>query len=306
AGVERVVVRSVLTCLSEDGTCSNCYGSDLSTGRLIEVGSTVGIIAAQAVGSATTQYVLDARKQDKYPAIWLKEVIDLFEAREPKGKALLNKFDGHIEEIDLANGSLTISTIHGTKALKIPRGRKVVIKEGQHVKVGDVLTDGRIDPNELINLVGIRDAQLFLLSELQRLYKREGVSINDKHFEVIIRKMTDKVRIENGGNTFFLKEDLVTRRELFEENAAVSMEVEGGKEAIGKPVLLGVSKAALDDSSFIAAAAFQETTKVLTRAALAGEVDNLKGLSENIIMGRLIPAGTGLNEYRNLSFKEIS
>ena len=248
AGIKKVRARSVLTCLSENGVCARCYGRDLSTGRTVETGTAVGILAAQSIGEPGTQFVLNSRRsgrcetEDEMPVIDLFRIIELFEARRPKDKTL-------------------------------------------------------IDPHKILNDKGGREVHLFLLNELQKTYKANNIKINDKHFEIIIRKMTEKIKITAPGDTMFLMGEITERRKFLEENVVVSLD--GGKEAVGQPVLLGITKAALSANSWISAASFQETTRILTEAAIEGDVDHLKGLKENVIMGRLIPAGTGFEKYKD-------
>ncbi|OGP10191.1 MAG: hypothetical protein A2056_04155 [Deltaproteobacteria bacterium GWA2_42_85] len=316
ANIEKIKVRSPITCFSQRGICSKCYGVDLSTGKLVDVGTAIGVIAAQSIGSPTAQYILDAWKKEWNPAIWLNKVIGLFEFRESTGKVVVEDTDdqsiddmdfpplfGIMEEVDnnKADEKDTNTTGIDSETKPESEGRddnSETITGGldkssstmQDYENQSIDSKDSISLHELLKSKGVRSCQLFLIKELQELYNTEGLSIDCKHFEIIIKMMTDKMVIEDPGDTKFLRSELISRKTLLDENALVSIK-EGGMPAIANSIIIGISKAALNKDSFIAASAFQETTKVLINAATSGKIDFLRGLTENIIMGRLIPAG---------------
>jgi DNA-directed RNA polymerase subunit beta' len=371
-GIPRVRVRSVLTCSAKSGVCRYCYGRNLATGRLVEIGEAVGVIAAQSIGEPGTQLTMRIFHTGGVAGLditqGLPRVEELFEARIPKGKAILAESGGRVEviraeagrkvrvvsheEFDVthpiekgmtldsaaAEGSVVTEgqiLARGTKAKElqvvnariggrvtlakvgrsggevrvraldeevkeypIPHGAQMRVSDGDEVRAGDPLTVGSISPQELLYISGREAVQDYLVREVQRVYRSQGVDINDKHIEVIVRQMMRKVRVESGGDTELLPGEIISQFEYDEANAQVL--AEGGEPAIASTVLLGLIKAALNTASWLSAASFQETTRVLTEAAISGKVDRLRGLKENVIIGKLIPAGTGLDYYRKL------
>ncbi len=303
--IRRVKIRSVLTCKSRHGVCVKCYGRNLATGDLVEVGEAIGIIAAQSIGEPGTQLTMRtfhtggvAGGDDITQG--LPRVEELFEARKPKGQAVISEVAGVVSiEEDKGLRTVHVQTDDGeTKSYSIPYGARLGVKDGQVIEAGDALTQGPVNPHELLAVRGIRGVQTYLLQEVQKVYRMQGVEINDKHIEVIVRQMLRKVRVDEMGDTELLAGSLVDVFEFEEENAKV-ME-EGGEPAVARPVLLGITKASLATDSFLSAASFQETTRVLTDAALKGKVDPLLGLKENVIIGKLIPAGTGMGDYQDV------
>ncbi|HEY6537459.1 MAG TPA: DNA-directed RNA polymerase subunit beta', partial [Candidatus Dormibacteraeota bacterium] len=371
-GVPRVRVRSVLTCGAKSGVCRYCYGRNLATGRLVEIGEAVGVIAAQSIGEPGTQLTMRTFHTGGVAGLditqGLPRVEELFEARIPKGKAILAESGGRVEvvrgdtgrkvrvvsheefdvthpvekgmELDSAiaegsvvsegqllarsakegklatvmariGGRVTLAKVgrsggeiriraldEEVKEYPIPHGAQMRVGDDDEVRAGDPLTVGSISPQELLYISGREAVQDYLVREVQRVYRSQGVDINDKHIEVIVRQMMRKVRVESGGDTELLPGEIISQWEYDEANAQVL--AEGGEPAIAATVLLGLIKAALNTSSWLSAASFQETTRVLTEAAISGKVDRLRGLKENVIIGKLIPAGTGLDYYRKL------
>jgi len=304
AGIERVDVRSVLTCRSRHGVCVKCYGLDLATGRPVEVGEAVGIIAAQSIGEPGTQLTMRTFHTGGVAGEdithGLPRVEELFEARKPKGQAVISEIDG---VVSLSEGrtkrEITVRAPEGDVAVyPVPYAARVSVKEGQYVEAGQPLTEGSLNPHDLLKIKGAAGVQSYLLNEVQRVYRLQGVDINDKHIEVIIRQMLKKVKVEEAGDSILLPGELVNLLAFEEENARVLEH--GGEPAVAKPVLLGITKASLATDSFLSAAAFQETTRVLTEASIKGRRDPLLGLKENVIIGKLIPAGTGMSRYRNI------
>ncbi len=304
AGIKRVYIRSVLTCKSRYGVCRKCYGRNLATGRMVEIGEAVGIIAAQSIGEPGTQLTMRTFHTGGVAGDditqGLPRVEELFEARKPRGQAIISEVDGEVHISD-AKGRKEIEIVHSVDdryIYQIPFGSRVKIKEGQKVEAGQELTEGSINPHDLLKIKGIRGVQTYLLREVQKVYRLQGVDINDKHIEVMIRQMMRKVKIDSPGDTGLLPGGLIDVFEFEEENAKVFEQ--GGEPATAKPVLLGITKASLATDSFLSAASFQETTRVLTEAAIKGKTDPLLGLKENVIIGKLIPAGTGMSRYRNI------
>ncbi len=303
-GTERIKIRSVLNCRAKSGVCKRCYGASLATGKPVQVGEAVGIIAAQSIGEPGTQLTMRTFHTGGVAGDditqGLPRVEELFEARKPKGLAIIAEFGGKAELRDTKKKREVVITNEETgdsKAYLIPYGSRIKVLDGQVLEAGDELTEGSVNPHDLLKIKGIRAVQDYMLREVQRVYRLQGVDIADKHIEVIVRQMLKKVRIENSGDTDFLPGTLVDVLEYEDMNEALYAE---GKElADGKQVLLGITKAALATNSFLSAASFQETTKVLTEAAIKGKVDNLIGLKENVIIGKLIPVGTGMKRYRN-------
>jgi DNA-directed RNA polymerase subunit beta' len=298
-------IRSVQTCRTRYGVCRKCYGRNLATGHKVEIGEAVGIIAAQSIGEPGTQLTMRTFHTGGVAGDditqGLPRVEELFEARKPKGQAVMAEIDGYIKimenkgrrEIEINNRETgEIMTYH------VPFGSRIKMAEGQKVEAGDELTEGSVNPHDILKIKGVRGVQSYLLREVQRVYRLQGVDINDKHIEVIVRQMLRKVKIEDPGETDLLPGGLIDLFDFEEENArAISS---GLEPATAKPVLLGITKASLATDSFLSAASFQETTRVLTEAAIKGKIDPLLGLKENVIVGKLIPAGTGMTRYRNI------
>ena len=367
--VGRVKVRSIMTCKAREGVCRMCYGRNLATGRLVEIGEAVGVIAAQSIGEPGTQLTMRTFHTGGVATggsditQGLPRVEELFEARVPKGKALISEIDGVVEVIRGENRSqkvkvtsrdvfdttypipskhavavedgshvaegtelirgvdehgnevsiraryagsvkvdakhiLVRSTDDDSREYPIPVSAQIKVRDGDHVSAGDKISEGSISPQELLLVRGRDDVQNYLVREVQRVYRTQGVDINDKHIEVIVRQMMRKVRIDNAGDTDLLPGEIVSQLEWEEANAKALSE--GGEPAIAQTVLLGLIKAALNTASWLSAASFQETTRVLTEAAISGKIDRLRGLKENVIIGKLIPAGTGLDYYQKL------
>jgi DNA-directed RNA polymerase subunit beta' len=306
AGIEEVKVRSVLTCDARTGTCAKCYGRSLATGKLVDIGEAVGIIAAQSIGEPGTQLTMRTFHTGGVASAdditqGLPRVVELFEARQPKGRAPISEAAGRveIEESDKARKVL-VTPDDGSDVQEYPVSKRsrLLVADGGHVEVGQQLTQGTPDPQDVLRILGVRKAQEHLVSEVQAVYRSQGVSIHDKHIEIIVRQMLRRITVIESGDTKLLPSDLVDRVRFEEENRrAVS---EGAKPASGRPVLMGITKASLATESWLSAASFQETTRVLTDAAINGKSDSLLGLKENVIIGKLIPAGTGLERYRNI------
>ncbi|NLJ54352.1 MAG: DNA-directed RNA polymerase subunit beta' [Intrasporangiaceae bacterium] len=305
AGVDEVKVRSVLTCESHVGTCAKCYGRSLATGKLVDIGEAVGIIAAQSIGEPGTQLTMRTFHTGGVAGDditqGLPRVVELFEARTPKGVAPIAEASGRItiEETDKAR-RLLLTPDDGSDehAYPISKRVKLLVSDGEHVEVGQQLTMGAIDPKQVLRILGPRETQKHLVDEVQKVYGQQGVSIHEKHIEVIVRQMLRRVTIIESGNTNLLPGELAERGRFLEENRKVV--AEGGTPASGRPELMGITKASLATESWLSAASFQETTRVLTEAAMGARSDPLLGLKENVILGKLIPAGTGLSRYRNV------
>jgi DNA-directed RNA polymerase subunit beta' len=305
---DKVEIRSVLNCKTRYGVCKKCYGRNLATGRLVEIGEAVGIIAAQSIGEPGTQLTMRTFHTGGVAGDditqGLPRVEELFEARKPKGQAIISEIAGTVSikeikgrrEVDVtdANGEI--------RSYTIPYGSRLKVSEGQTIEAGDELTEGSVNPHDTLKIKGIRGVQTYLLGEVQRVYRLQGVDINDKHIEVMVRQMLRKVKVDDAGDTDLLPGGLIDVFEFEEENARVIQA--GGEPAEARPVLLGITKASLATDSFLSAASFQETTRVLTEASIKGKVDPLIGLKENVIIGKLIPAGTGMAKYRQLRVKE--
>jgi DNA-directed RNA polymerase subunit beta' len=306
AGIDSVRVRSVLTCESKLGVCAQCYGRSLPTGKLVDVGEAVGIIAAQSIGEPGTQLTMRTFQiggvAGEDITQGLPRVQEIFEARVPKGKAPIAETPGRVRIEDGERmRKIIIVPDDGTDEIvhdKIPRRVRLRYQDGEHVEVGEKLTEGTIDPHELLRVMGPRAVQVHLTNEVQEVYRSQGVLIHDKHIEIIIRQMLKRVQVIDSGATEFLPGVLVDRAMFEAENRRVV--AEGGEPAAGRPVLMGITKASLATESWLSAASFQETTRVLTDAAINARSDSLIGLKENVIIGKLIPAGTGINRYRNI------
>ena len=305
SGVDHIKIRSVLECRAKHGACRKCYGSNLANRQPVTVGEAVGIIAAQSIGEPGTQLTMRTFHAGGVAGDditqGLPRVEELFEARKPKGLAIIAEFGGEVQLKDTKKKREVIITNRETGDVKtylIPYGSRLKVQEGQILEAGDELTEGSINPHDLLRIKGIRAVQDYMIREVQRVYRLQGVDINDKHVEVIVRQMLKKVRIEDGGDTGYLPGAMVDVLELEKRNK--QMEEQGLQTAIADQIMLGITKASLATDSFLSAASFQETTKVLTDAAIKGKVDPLVGLKENVILGKLIPAGTGMRRYRDV------
>ncbi|MCM3762390.1 DNA-directed RNA polymerase subunit beta' [Alkalihalobacillus oceani] len=304
AGIEDVMIRSVFTCDTRHGVCKKCYGRNLATGSDVEVGEAVGIIAAQSIGEPGTQLTMRTFHTGGVAGDditqGLPRIQEIFEARNPKGQAVISEIDGEV--IDFKDGDkreVMIKSEMETKSYTIPYGARLKVAVGDIIESGQPLTEGSIDPKELLKVKGMNEVQEYLLREVQKVYRMQGVEIGDKHVEVMVRQMLRKVRVVDAGETTVLPGSLIEIQQFNDENKKVLLEKK--RPATGKPVLLGITKASLETDSFLSAASFQETTRVLTDAAIKGKRDELLGLKENVIIGKLVPAGTGMSRYRDLN-----
>ncbi len=303
-GVKTVIIRSVFNCKSKYGVCRKCYGVDLTTGKLVHIGEAVGTIAAQSIGEPGTQLTMRTFHTGGVAGDditqGLPRVEELFEARKPKGQAIISEIEGNIKirKVERKTEVEVINDKGDAKSYTIPFGARLKVEDKQYVQAGDVLTEGSVYPNDMLRIRGTKGVQEYLLYEVQKVYRWQGVHINDKHIELIIRQMLCKVRIEEPGDTEMLPGSLVDIYDFDEENERIIKK--GGEPATYMQELLGITKASLETNSFLSAASFQETTRVLTDAAIKGKVDPLLGLKENVIIGKLIPAGTGVGKYRNI------
>ena len=309
AGIERVNIRTVLNCKTHHGVCSKCYGRNLATGKEVHIGEAVGIIAAQSIGEPGTQLTMRTFHTGGVAGgditQGLPRVEELFEARKPKGLAIISEITGRVEidETGKRKEVIVVPKEGEREVYQIPYGSRIRVKQGQLVEAGDPLTQGSINPHDIVRVKGIGGVQEYIVKEVQRVYRLQGVDINDKHIEVIVRQMLSKVKVEDPGDTDLLPggyEDVLTFQECNEE-----AESQGLRPAVAKRVLLGITKASLATDSFLSAASFQETTRVLTEAAIKGKEDHLIGLKENVILGKLIPAGTGMKKYRNIAVEKV-
>ncbi len=304
AGIQKLKVRSVLGCRSKHGVCQKCYGMGLARRDLVSIGEAVGIIAAQSIGEPGTQLTMRTIHSGGVAGVaditqGLPRVEELFEARKPKGLAIVSEIDGKVKIKETKKKKEVIITSNTeSKTYTIPFGSKMKVKEGDLVEAGEPLIEGSINPNEILAIKGPEGVYEYLISEVQKVYRNQGVDINDKHIEVIGRQMLKKVKIEDSGDTDLFPGVLIDMYEFEEKNRLAIQE--GKRPATGKRVLLGITKASLATDSFLSAASFQETTRVLTEAAIKGKVDDLIGLKENVIIGKLIPAGTGMSKYQNI------
>ncbi len=309
AGIKSVHCRSVFTCRAERGVCAKCYGANLATGTPVNIGEAVGIIAAQAIGEPGTQLTMRTFHTGGVASAdditqGLPRVEELFEARKPKGLAVISEINGvvHIDDSKKRREAVVTNEDGEAESYLIPFGSKLKVADGSAVEAGDELTEGSVNPHDILKIKGVKGVQAYLLKEVQSVYRLQGVEISDKHIEVIIRQMLRKVQIEENGDTSMLPGELIDIFRFEQENERV-VQAEG-KPAIAKRKLLGITKASLATDSFLSAASFQETTRVLTEAAIKGKVDPLVGLKENVIIGKLIPAGIGLRRYRNVVVTE--
>ncbi len=304
AGIKKVNIRTALTCRSRFGVCAKCYGSNLATGDDIPIGEAVGIIAAQSIGEPGTQLTMrtfhtgGVAMEDITQG--LPRVEELFEAREPKGCAIITEISGKVRIVEnKKKREVIVSNDEGeAETYQIPFGQRLKVKVGMVLDADEELTKGPVNPHDTLRIKGIKGVQNYLLKEVQTVYRMQGVQINDKHIEIIVRQMLRKVKIEKSGDTDLLPGELVDVFRFEQENEKAILN--GGETASAKYVLLGITKASLATDSFLSAASFQETTRVLTEAAIKGKVDPLLGLKENVIIGKLIPAGTGLRRYKDI------
>ena len=306
AGITEVEIRTVLTCKTEHGVCRHCYGINLATGSMVEVGEAVGIMAAQAIGEPGTQLTMRTFHTGGVAGAditqGLPRVEELFEARSPKGKATISEVDGTISKIEEVNGKFKVYVKNANEIREhiTAYGAKLRVEKGDKVEAGDRITEGNISPKELLVVTDPNTVQQYILKEVQKVYRSQGVDINDKHVELIARRMISKIRILESGDTKLLPGITVSINEFTKGNKEVILE--GKKPAQGRPILLGITKASLETDSFLSAASFQETTRILTEASVKGKVDELHGLKENVIIGKLIPAGTGAKEYTDVEY----
>ena len=306
AGIKKVAIRTVLTCKSENGICKHCYGRNLATGQIVEIGEAVGIMAAQSIGEPGTQLTMRTINSGGVAGDditqGLPRVQELFEARNPKGKATISEINGIVSDIVSDNGKWVISVKNDVEVKNHTSnyGAKLAVEKGQEVKAGQRLTHGAISPKELLVVTDPISVQQYILSEIQKVYRSQGVDISDKHVEIIAKRMISKIKIVNSGDSLFLPGTMVNINHF--RNVNKELILEGKAPSTGRPVLLGITKASLETDSFLSAASFQETTRILTDAAIHGKVDHLNGLKENVIIGKLIPAGTGARRYRDCDY----
>ncbi len=301
---DRLKIRTILTCKSHIGVCAKCYGSNMATGEAVQVGESVGIIAAQSIGEPGTQLTMRTFHTGGVAGgditQGLPRVEELFEARKPKGLAIITEIAGTVTILDTKKKrEIQVTSEDGeSKTYLIPYGSRMKVQDGQVLEAGDELTEGSVNPHDILKIKGIRAVQDYMIQEVQRVYRLQGVEINDKHIEMIVRQMLKKIRIEDNGDADFLPGTLVDVLDFEDMNE--KLEAEGKRQAEGKQVMLGITKASLATNSFLSAASFQETTKVLTEAAIKGRIDPLIGLKENVLIGKLIPAGTGMKRYQSV------
>ena len=306
AGIEEVEIRTALTCRTEHGVCQKCYGRNLATGNIVEIGEAVGTMGAQSIGEPGTQLTMRTFHTGGVAGAditqGLPRVEELFEARTPKGKATISEIDGVIHKIEDASGKWKVYVKNDNEIREhiTSYGAKLRVEKGDTVSAGDRLTEGNVSPKELLAVTDPNTVQQYILKEVQKVYRSQGVDINDKHVELIARRMISQIRIVDAGDTYFIPSTTVSLTEFTNGNKDVI--IQGKKPAIGQPILLGITKASLQTDSFLSSASFQETTRILTEASVKGKVDKLHGLKENVIMGKLIPAGTGAKEYMDIGY----
>ena len=304
AGIDRVQVRSVIGCRTKHGVCSKCYGMGLATRQEVNIGEAVGIIAAQSIGEPGTQLTMRTIHSGGVAGVaditqGLPRVEELFEARKPKGVAIITEIPGKVTiKEDKKRKEVVVTSKDNSKTYVIPFGSKLKVRDGDELQAGDQITEGSKNPAEILAINGPEGVYEYIISEVQKVYRNQGVDINDKHIEIIARQMLKKVRVEDNGDTDMFAGSLVDMYEFEDKNKEI--EAQGLRPATGKRVLLGITKASLATASFLSAASFQETTRVLTEAAIKGKEDDLIGLKENVIIGKLIPAGTGMKRYQDV------
>lgn len=317
SGIQKIEIRSILNCQAKYGICKKCYGANLANGMPVAVGEAVGIIAAQSIGEPGTQLTMRnfhtggvASEEDITQG--LPRVEELFEGRKPKRLAIISEIGGtaRFEEIKKNRHVVVFNEETGEeRSYLIPFGSRVSVEDGQQIEPGDMITEGSVNPHDVLAIKGLEAVEAYLIQEVQRVYRMQGVDINDKHIEVIVRQMTRKIRVDDGGDTSLLPSSIVDKAEFIEENRKIFQRIQNGeeglKEAEFSPVLLGITKASLATDSFLSAASFQETTRVLTEAAIRGKVDPLIGLKENVIIGKLLPAGTGIHRYSDVAIEKV-
>ena len=304
-GRDSVKIRTVLTCKSHVGICAKCYGANMATGQPVQVGEAVGIIAAQSIGEPGTQLTMRTFHTGGVAGgditQGLPRVEELFEARKPKGLAIISEFGGVVTIKDTKKKReivVTDTETGNSKTYLIPYGSRMKVQDEQVIEAGDELTEGSVNPHDILKIKGVRAVQDYMIREVQRVYRLQGVEINDKHVEMIVHQMLKKIKIEESGDSDVLPGTSMDVLDFNEMNEALI--ADGKLPAEGKQVMLGITKASLATDSFLSAASFQETTKVLTEAAINGKVDHLIGLKENVLIGKLIPAGTGMKRYRSV------
>ncbi|MCI8457957.1 MAG: DNA-directed RNA polymerase subunit beta', partial [Mammaliicoccus sciuri] len=311
AGIEEMYIRSAFTCNTRHGVCEKCYGKNLATGEKVEVGEAVGTIAAQSIGEPGTQLTMRTFHTGGVAGSditqGLPRIQEIFEARNPKGQAVITEIEGVVDDIKLAKDrqqEIVIKGANETKSYLASGTSRLKVEVGQGVERGEVLTEGSIEPKNYLSVSGLNATESYLLKEVQKVYRMQGVEIDDKHVEVMVRQMLRKVRIIEAGDTKLLPGSLVDIHSFTDANREAFKERK--RPATAKPVLLGITKASLETESFLSAASFQETTRVLTDAAIKGKRDNLLGLKENVIIGKLIPAGTGMRRYRDVEYNKAT
>ena len=317
-GTERIKIRSVLNCRAKNGVCRKCYGASLANGKPVTVGEAVGIIAAQSIGEPGTQLTMRtfhtggvASEEDITQG--LPRVEELFEARRPKHVAIINEIDGKVSFQEIKKNRHVVVTNEETgdsRSYLIPFGSRLTVKEGEYIKRGKRITEGSVNPHDVLAISGTQEVQDYLIQEVQRVYRMQGVDTNDKHIEIIVRQMLRKVRVDDAGDTGLLVSALADKNEVLSANEKIRERIANGetelREATYTPILLGITKASLATDSFLSAASFQETTRVLTDAAIKGKVDHLIGLKENVIIGKLVPAGTGMKCYSDVEIQSVN
>ena len=307
AGIQQVVVRSVIGCRSKHGVCQKCYGMGLARRDLVSIGESIGIIAAQSIGEPGTQLTMRTIHSGGVAGVaditqGLPRVEEIFEARKPKGLAVITEIDGKVKISETKKKKeIIVTSKDDSRTYTIPFGSKLKVKDGDEVKAAQPLIEGSINPAEILAIKGAEGVFEYVISEVQKVYRNQGVDINDKHIEVIARQMLRKIKVEDGGETDMFPGSLVDMYD-FEERNNKAIE-EGKRPATGRRALLGITKASLATDSFLSAASFQETTRVLTEAAIKGKEDDLIGLKENVIIGKLIPAGTGMKRYQDVEIE---
>ena len=311
AGIEEVEVRTLFTCDSKNGVCVKCYGSDLSTTETVEKGEVVGIVAAQSIGEPGTQLTMRTFHSGGVAGDditqGLPRIQELFEAREPKGKGIISEFDGVIDSIVPEKDSrftITVKSDINSKSYLTDSGKKPSVSVGDFVKAGDLIVDGMIHPKELLKYANVAKVEQYIVKEVQKVYRAQGVDIADKHIEIIVKQMLQKSVVVHEGDTNLLPGTFISRSELYQ--VIKDTLAKGKRVPVVKPVILGITRASLKADSFLSAASFQETTRVLTEAAIRGKIDRLEGLKENIIIGGLIPAGTGLVEEVSVEPEDVT